>query len=118
MDNDVKGLYKLCGEILLEEGFFFSHCYWELDGNKHPVAESDDCDCPAIQVYCPKENGDIGIQSVVETDSFSTGVINIENESQLRAVLSALILLIKNWHQRLIKLEDLYKEELIFQQYE
>lgn len=113
MNDDIKGLYKLAKEILLEEGFFFSHCYWNLDGNKHPVAESADCDDPGIQIFCPKVNGDIGITSVVETDIFSTGVINIENESQLRAVLSALILLIKNWHERLIKIEELYKEELM-----
>ena len=113
MDNDVKGLYKLCSEILLKEGFFFSHCYWNLDGNRHPVAKSADCDCPGIQVYLPEENGNIGIQSVVETDYFSTDAITIENESQLRAVLSALILLIKNWHERLIRLEEIYKDQLM-----
>jgi len=115
MDNDVKGLYKLAEEILTEEGFWFTHCYWNLDGDKHPVAESADCDDPGIGLSCPDKDGNFCINTIVELDDYSSrkvGGILVTNELQLRAVLSALILLVKNWHERLIKLEQAHKEEL------
>jgi hypothetical protein len=111
-DEKRYGLYSLASSILLEEGFFFSHCYWNLDNRVHQVPDCVDCDCPAISMCSPIEDGSFVIQSVVNTDDFSKGRIVIKTEEQLRAVLSVMILLIKNWHQRLIKLEQSHKEEL------
>lgn len=114
-DEKRYGLYSLASRILLEEGFYFSHCYWNLDDRVHQVPESVDCDCPGISLSSPQEDGSFYIHSVVEQDIFSqnwNGGIYINNEEQLRAAIAALALVIKNWHQRLIKLEQQHKEEL------
>jgi hypothetical protein len=105
-------LYNLAEEILEEEGFWFSHCYWNLDPQKHKLADEDND--PAIGMSCPREDGSFTIYTIVELDIYSShkvGGIHVNSEAQVRAVLSALILLIKNWHERLIKQKEEFLEE-------
>jgi hypothetical protein len=107
------GLYLLALSKLKEEGFTFNDYYWILDANVHQIPSCVDCNCPGISLTFPNRYGNFKIQSVVQTDSFSDGAIEVRDEEQLRAVLSVMILLIKNWHERLIQLEeDREREEL------
>lgn len=103
-------LYSLASKILKEEGFVSEDYYWTLDDSVHQVASCVDFDSPGISLTYPKENGSFKIKSVVDTDNFSDESIEIKNEEQLCAVLSVVILLIKNWHKCLIKLEQTNEE--------
>lgn len=112
-----KELYAIAEEFLIEQGFDFEHCSWHLDSRVHEIPKCVDCDSPGIAFFHNHDDSFISISSVVNVDEFSyrpsgVGKIVVRNEEELKDALIVLISLIKNWHERLIKLEENHEEIL------
>lgn len=112
-----KELYAIAEEFLVEQGFDFGHRSWHLDSRVHEIPKCVDCDSPGIAFF-HNDDSFISISSVVNVDDFSyhpsgVGKIVVRNEEELKDALIVLISLIKNWHERLIKLEEKHEEEIL-----
>jgi hypothetical protein len=91
-----QSLLTVAENILKEENFYYSHCYWSLEQNVSYDKFTEFA--PGIDMGINRDNGKFWLRAVVRCDVFAQQLIYIDNEELLRAVLCSMIMYIKDWH--------------------